>query len=116
MKKLEAIIKPEQLDALKTALASQGFVGMTVYPVRGHGTSGGLTLEWRAGHYHVDFLNRLMVMMVVPEDRYRQAIDCILSVCRQQPEDPHGGMGKIFVSTVDEVIRIRTGKTNQAAL
>jgi nitrogen regulatory protein P-II 1 len=111
MKKIEAIIKQEHLSALKTTLAEHGFVGMTVYPVKGHGSSGGLTLEWRAGSYTVDFMNHLLMMMVVADDRCQQAIDCIIAVCQQHhPGQIDTGMGQIIVSPVDKVISIRTGQ------
>jgi nitrogen regulatory protein P-II 1 len=113
MKKIEAIIKEEHLGPVKTALEAAGFVGMTITPVKGRGTSGGITLEWRAGSYQVDFLNKLLLMLVVPTDRCQQAVDLIIQHCR---EDASGGAGKIFISPVDEVIRIRTGERDLEAL
>jgi nitrogen regulatory protein P-II 1 len=113
MKKIEAVIKPEHLDAVKEALTEAGFVGMTVFPVKGRGTKGGITLEWRASTYTVDLLSKMMLMLVVKEADYRKAVAIIVNVCQA---DSTGGAGKIFVSTVDEVIRIRTGERNEAAL
>jgi nitrogen regulatory protein P-II 1 len=113
MKKIEAVIKEECLDAVNEALSEAGFTGMTVYPVRGHGTEGGITLQWRAGTYKVDFLSKLMLMIVVEDQDYPQVVAIISRVCR---EEQTGGAGKIFVSTVDEVIRIRTGERNGQAL
>ncbi len=113
MKRIEAIIKEENLDAVKEALDAAGFVGMTVYNVRGRGTSGGMSLEWRAGTYKVDFLHKIALVLVVKEADYRQVVDIIVDVCKA---DLTGGAGKIFVSTVDEVIRIRTGERDENAL
>jgi nitrogen regulatory protein P-II 1 len=113
MKKIEAVIKEGYVDAVREALDQAGFSSMTIYPVRGRGASGGLELEWRAGTYKVDFLHKMMLMIVVPESRYRQVVEIIVQVCK---DDPTGGAGKIFVSTVDEVIRIRTGEANIEAL
>jgi nitrogen regulatory protein P-II 1 len=110
VKKIEAIIKEENLNAVKEALDAAGYVGMTVYGVKGRGTGGGIMLEWRAGSYKVDFLNKIMLMIVVQERDYRDVIDIIMKVCST---DVTGGAGKIFVSTVDEVIRIRTGERDE---
>ncbi len=113
MKRIEAIIKEEALDAVKEALDEAGFVGMTVFQAKGRGTRGGIHLEWRAGTYKVDFLHKIVLMMVVKDEVYRKAVDIIVEVCRA---DLTGGAGKIFVSTVDEVIRIRTGERDHEAL
>lgn len=113
MKKIEAVIKEGYLDAVRKALDIAGFSSMTVYPVRGRGASGGIELEWRAGTYKVDFLHKVLLMIVVKEEHYRQVVDIIVNVCK---DDLTAGAGKIFVSTVDEVIRIRTGESNREAL
>lgn len=113
MKRIEAIIKEEQLPAVKDALEAAGYTGMTIFPVRGRGTGGGLELEWRAGKYKVDFLHKMMLMLVVKDEYYKVVVEIIVDVCK---EDQTGGAGKIFVSTVDEVIRIRTGERNTEAL
>lgn len=113
MKRIEAIIKEENLDTVKAALDTAGFVGMTIFNCRGRGTSGGINLEWRAGTYRVDFLHKIMLMLVVKDDDAPKVIDIIMEVCR---EDLTGGAGKIFVSPVEEVIRIRTGERNESAL
>lgn len=113
MKKIEAIIKEEALHQVKEALDEAGFTGMTVFPVKGRGTNGGIQLEWRAGTYKVDFLNKMMLMLVVSDVDYQRVVHIITTVCRA---DTTGGAGKIFVSPVDEVIRIRTGERNELAL
>lgn len=114
MKKIEAIIKEENLDAVKEALDAAGFVGMTIYGVKGRGKQGGMMLQWRAGTYKVDFLHKVMLMLVVKEADYPRVVEIIREVCSKS--DISGGAGKIFVSTVDEVIRIRTGEKNELAL
>lgn len=113
MKKIEAVIKEDHVDAIRKALDTAGFSSMTIYPVRGRGASGGMELEWRAGTYKVDFMQKVMLMLVVRDDFYKVAVEIIEEVCKA---DPTGGAGKIFVSTVDEVIRIRTGERNTEAL
>ncbi len=113
MKRIEAVIKEENLDAVKDALDKAGFAGMTVFNAKGRGTSGGINLEWRAGTYKVDFLHKIVLMLVVKDEDYRKVVDIVVEVCKS---DLTGGAGKIFVSTVDEVIRIRTGERDNEAL
>ncbi len=112
-KKIEAIIKEEHLHPVKEALEKAGYMEMTVFPVKGRGTKGGVSLEWRAGPYKVDFLNKVLLMIVVHERNAHDVVHIISRVCKS---DPAGGAGKIFVSTVDEIIRIRTGEKNEFAL
>lgn len=114
MKKIEAIIKEESLDSVKEALEQGGFSGMTVYMVKGRGAQGGINLQWRAGTYKVDFLHKLMLMLVVRDEDCSRAVDLILEACKS--EDLTGGAGKIFISTIEEVIRIRTGERGESAL
>jgi nitrogen regulatory protein PII len=99
MKKIEAIIKEEQLNPVKTALESAGFVGMTIYSAKGRGSSGGIKLEWRAGSYTVDFLNRIIVMLVVPEVECDAALQALKQACGSEG-------GTIITSPVDSVIRL----------
>jgi nitrogen regulatory protein P-II 1 len=113
MKKLEAIIKEELLEEVKEALDGAGFKGMTVLYAKGRGNSGGVELQWRAGTYKVDFLNKILLMLVVQDDACERAAQVIMEVCRV---DETGGAGKIFVSTVEDVYRIRTGQRGAEAL
>ncbi len=113
MKRIEAIIKEENLDPVKSALDEAGFTGMTVLNCRGRGTGGGINLEWRAGTYKVDLLHKLMLILVVKDDQVGTVTDIIIAQCK---EDATSGAGKIFVSPVDEVIRIRTNERNEDAL
>jgi nitrogen regulatory protein P-II 1 len=105
LKKLEVIIKEEQLHLVKSALQAEGFVGMTVYNVKGRGSSGGITLEWRAGSYTVDFLNKVLVMLVVPAAECDKAIQCIRHVCAQE-----GDSGLLIVTPVDRIILLGIGQ------
>lgn len=113
MKRIEAVIKAENLDEVKDALNAAGFTGMTVFHAKGRGTSGGIDLEWRAGTYKVEFLHKIVLMLVVNDEDCRKVADIIVEVCKS---DQTGGAGKIFISTVDEVIRIRTGERDQDAI
>ncbi|HEY9686493.1 MAG TPA: P-II family nitrogen regulator [Coleofasciculaceae cyanobacterium] len=113
MKRIEAIIKEENLDAVKAALEAAGFIGLTVFNCRGRGTGGGINLEWRAGTYKVDLLHKIMLMMIVKDHETTTVTDIILEVCKV---DATSGAGKIFISPVEEVIRIRTNERNEDAL
>ncbi|MDX2084000.1 MAG: P-II family nitrogen regulator [Candidatus Melainabacteria bacterium] len=113
MKKIEAIIREESVPAVKTALEKAGFLGMTLINVKGRGRSGGIQLEWRAGTYTVDFLHKVLLMLVVADADSQTVIDIILDICG---EPGASGSGKIFVSPVEEVVRIRTRETGEAAI
>jgi len=112
MKKIEAIIRIEKLDEVKKALEAEGFVGLTLTEVKGRGTQKGVNLEWRAGEYHVDFLPKLKVELVVDEFDSDRAIKVIIAAAQTGKI----GDGKIFVSPVDNVIRVRTGERGRKAL
>ncbi len=112
MKKLEAIIKPFKLDDVKAALAEVGVGGLTVTEVRGHGRQKGHTEVYRGTEYQVDFLAKLSVEAVVPDDRLEKAVQAIVS----SASTGKIGDGKIFISAVDEAVRIRTGERGDDAL
>ncbi|HBT20844.1 MAG TPA: P-II family nitrogen regulator [Peptococcaceae bacterium] len=112
MKKIEAVIREEKLEALKEKLESSGFIGMTVFKVKGRGNQGGIYLEWRAGNYKVDMLPKLMLMMVVKDEDVERVIDIISETCSTNSE----GDGKIFISPIDDVVRIRTKEKGEKAL
>jgi len=112
MKKIEAIIKPFKLDDVKDALAEAGIHGMTVSEVRGFGRQRGHTEIYRGAEYVVDFLPKIKVEVVVPEQALHAAIDAIEAAAKTG----RIGDGKIFVSTVDEAVRIRTGERGEEAL
>ena len=112
MKKIEAIFKPFKLDEVREALSEIGVSGLTVTEVKGFGRQKGHTELYRGAEYVVDFLPKVKVDVVVPDNLLEAAIDAIVKAARTGKI----GDGKIFVSSVDQVIRIRTGETNEAAI
>jgi nitrogen regulatory protein P-II 1 len=112
MKRIEAIIRPERLEAVKEALASTGATGITVTEVKGHGVQRGVTQQWRGREYTVDLLPKVCVMVVVNDHEATDVVESIASVARTD----RIGDGKIFVTSVDQVYRIRTGETGTDAL
>jgi nitrogen regulatory protein P-II 1 len=112
MKKIEAIFKPFKLDEVREALSEIGVSGLTVTEVKGFGRQKGHTELYRGAEYVVDFLPKVKVDVVVPDNLVDSAIDAIVKAARTGKI----GDGKIFVSSVDQVIRIRTGETNEAAI
>ncbi len=112
MKKIEAIIKPFKLDDVKEALHEAGVQGLTVTEAKGFGRQKGHTELYRGAEYVVDFLPKLKVEVVVPEARVEAVVEAIETAARTG----RIGDGKIFVSPVDMVLRIRTGETDENAL
>ena len=112
MKKIEAIIRTEKLDEVRIALEAAGFIGMTVTEVKGRGAQKGIMLEWRAGEYRVEFLPKLKLELVVDAVDAERAVKTIEETCRSG----QAGDGKIFVYTVDNVIRVRTGERGKKAI
>ena len=112
MKKIEAIIKPFKLDEVKEALQEAGIQGITVTEVKGHGRQKGHTELYRGAEYVVDFLPKLKLEVAVADERASEAVDAIVRAARTG----RIGDGKIFVSPLDDVIRIRTGETGPEAL
>ncbi len=112
MKKIEAIIKPYKLEDVKAALAEAGLLGMTVSEVRGFGRQKGHTELYRGAEYTVDFLPKVKVEVVVPDERADVALEAILKAAWTGSI----GDGKIFVSDVEQAVRIRTGERGKQAL
>lgn len=112
MKKIEAIFKPFKLDEVREALSEIGVSGLTVTEVKGFGRQKGHTELYRGAEYVVDFLPKVKVEVVVPDKLQDSAIDAIVKAARTGKI----GDGKIFVTTVEQVIRIRTGETDEAAI
>lgn len=112
MKKVEAIIRPFKLDEVKIALVNAGIVGMTVSEVRGFGRQKGQTERYRGSEYTVEFLQKLKVEIVVEDEQVDLVVDKLVSAARTGEI----GDGKIFISPVDKIIRIRTGETGQEAV
>lgn len=112
MKKIEAIIKPFKLDEVKESLQDAGIQGITVTEAKGFGRQKGHTELYRGAEYIVDFLPKVKVEVVVSDDLADAAVEAIQNAARTG----RIGDGKIFVSTVDEAIRIRTGETGREAI
>ena len=112
MKKIEAIVKPFKLDEVREALSEIGVTGLTVTEVKGFGRQKGHTELYRGAEYVVDFLPKVKVEVVVADKLVEPAIEAIVKSARTGKI----GDGKIFVTTVEQVIRIRTGETDEAAV
>jgi len=112
MKRIEAIIRPFKLDEVKDALAEVAISGMTVTEVKGFGRTGGKKEVYRGSAYVVDFVPKVKIDIVVADAQVESAIDAI----RKSAETGRIGDGKIFVSTIDEAIRIRTGERGEEAI
>ena len=112
MKKIEAIIKPFRLDEVKQALTAVGVSGMTVSEVKGFGRQKGHTELYRGAEYTVDFLPKVKIEVLLPEELLAGALDAIL----ESAQTGKIGDGKICVTTVDEVIRIRTNERGDEAI
>jgi nitrogen regulatory protein P-II 1 len=112
LKKVEAIIKPFKLDEVKDALSDIGVHGMTIAEVKGFGRTGGKTEIYRGSAYVVDFVPKVKVEVVVKDDFVHQVIEAICTAARTG----RIGDGKIFVSSIEEVVRIRTGERGEDAI
>lgn len=112
MKKIEAIIKPFKLDEVREALSAIGVTGLTVTEVKGFGRQKGHTELYRGAEYVVDFLPKTKLELVVADGLVDQAIEAIMKSARTGKI----GDGKIFVSSVEQVVRIRTGETGESAV
>jgi nitrogen regulatory protein P-II 1 len=112
MRKIEAIIKPFKLDEVREALSEIGVSGLTVTEVKGFGRQKGHTELYRGAEYVVDFLPKVKIEVVVPEKLLDSAMDAIIKAARTGKI----GDGKIFVTPVERVLRIRTGETDEAAI
>ncbi|HEY9909591.1 MAG TPA: P-II family nitrogen regulator [Thermosynechococcaceae cyanobacterium] len=112
MKKVEAIIRPFKLDEVKIALVNAGIVGMTVSEVRGFGRQKGQTERYRGSEYTVEFLQKLKVEIVVEDEQVDMVVEKIIVAARTGEI----GDGKIFISTVEQSVRIRTGEKNLEAI
>ena len=112
MKRIDAIIKPFKLDEVKDRLAAVGVQGITVKEVRGFGRQKGHAELYRGAEYVVDFLPKVQVSILVPDDRVAETVEAIVAGARTG----RIGDGKIFISPVEEVVRIRTGERGPAAV
>ena len=107
MKKIEAIIREERLEPVQWALAESGYHGMTVSEVCGRGRQEGISLQWRAGEYRVDFLPKLKIEVVTLD----QDVAIIVNTIANKARTGEVGDGKIFVIPVEDAVRIRTGES-----
>lgn len=112
MKKVEAVIKPFKLDEVREALSAIGVNGLTVTEVKGFGRQKGHTELYRGAEYVVDFLPKIKIEVILGSDMVDSAIEAIIKAAHTSKI----GDGKIFVSSVEQVIRIRTGETGEAAI
>ena len=112
MKKIEAIIRPFKLEDVKLALVNAGIVGMTVSEVRGFGRQKGQVERYRGSEFTVEFLQKLKLEIVVDDAR----VDTVVNAIQDAARTGEIGDGKIFVSTIDSVIRIRTGDRDSGAI
>ena len=112
MQKIEAIIRPEKLSIVHDALKELGYPGMTITEVKGHGVQKGIVQQWRGRQYTVEFLPKVKIEIVVPDN----AVDRLLQVIKENAETGSIGDGKAFVSPVEDVMRLRTGERGEVAL
>jgi nitrogen regulatory protein P-II 1 len=112
MKKVEGIVRPHLLEAVKNALQEVGVVGMTVSEVKGFGRQKGHTETYRGSEYKVEFLPKIKIEVVVPDELVEQAVEAVLKTAKTGKF----GDGKVFVSSLEDVVRIRTGEHGEAAL
>ncbi len=112
MKQIEAIIKPFKLDEVKEALTKAGIQGMTITEVKGFGRQKGHTELYRGAEYSVDFLPKVKIQILVPDEKVAQVVEAVVKTARTGKI----GDGKIFVIPVEEVVRIRTGEKGSDAI
>jgi nitrogen regulatory protein P-II 1 len=112
LKKVESVIRPHLLDSVKNALQEVGVVGMTVSEVKGFGRQKGHTETYRGSEYRVDFLPKVKIEVAIANELVQAAVDAIVKTARTGKF----GDGKIFVSTLEDVVRIRTGERGEQAL
>ncbi len=112
MKKIDAVIRPHKLNEVKEALIEAGIKGMTISEVRGIGRQKGQTEMYRGAEYQIEFIPKLSIEIVIPDNLLEKAVAIILAAAKTGQV----GDGKLFISTVDEVIRVRTEETGESAL
>lgn len=112
MKKIEAIIRPFKLDEVKEALVEEGVRGLTITEIRGYGRQKGHTETYRGSEYRIEFIPKIKIEVVVDDSQLDKVVDAILRTAKTGQV----GDGKIFISNIDEVIRIRTEESGAGAL
>ena len=112
MKKIEAIIRPEKLELMRLRLEETGYPGMMVTKIEGHGKQGGVSHQFRGTEYKTSFLPKIRIEIVVPDSQVKKLIATFVEVCRSG----NVGDGKIFISSVEDAVRIRTGESGDVAV
>lgn len=112
MKKIEAIIRPEKLEVLRMHLEKIGYPGMMVTKIEGHGKQGGVSHQFRGTEYKTTFLGKIRVEIVVTDSEVKKLVAAISEVCRSGAV----GDGKIFITAIEDAIRIRTGEAGDVAV
>ncbi len=112
MKKVEAIIRPEMLPVVRKELDDIGVTGVTITQVLGHGAQKGVTQQWKGNSYKVDLLPKVEIKMIVAD----ALVDRVLRTIEESARTGAVGDGKVFVSPIDEVMRVRTGERGEAAV
>ena len=112
MKKVEAIIRPHLLDAVRTALQEVDVIGMTISEVQGYGRQGGHTETYRGAEYQIEFVPKIKIEVIIPDDLEEFAVNAVL----RSAQTGKFGDGKIFIIPVEDVVRIRTEERGEAAL
>jgi nitrogen regulatory protein P-II 1 len=112
VKRVEAIVRPEKVDDVKAALVSAGHAGLTVTEVKGHGIQKGITQQWRGQEYTIDLIPKVSVVAVVNDHEVEDVVAAITQAARTD----RIGDGKIFVTPVEQVVRIRTGESGTDAV
>ena len=112
MKKIEAIVRPEKLDDVRTAIEGAGYPGITITEAEGHGKQKGITQQWRGETYRVGYVPKVKLEIVVSDSSVKALVEAIVNAAKTGAV----GDGKIFVSDVTDVVRIRTGESGEVAL
>ncbi len=112
MKMITAIVRPEKLDAVRQALEKVGYSGLMISEIEGHGKQKGIVQQWRGERYKVDLIQKLKLEVVVKDSE----VEAIKKTIIDNARTGEIGDGKIFISTIDEVVRIRTGEEGEIAL
>ena len=112
MKKVEAIVRPEKLPVVRRALEDLGLGGMTITQVAGHGNQRGITQQWKGNTYTIDLLTKTKIELVIDDS----VLDAVLQAIKEAAATGEIGDGKVFVTNVEDVMRVRTGERGASAL
>lgn len=112
MKKVEAIIRPEKLPVVRRALEDLGLGGMTITQVAGHGNQRGITQQWKGNTYTIDLLTKTKIELVIPDEK----LDKVLLAIKDSASTGEIGDGKVFITNIEDVMRVRTGERGPSAI